>query len=201
MIHSVDGICQNKAYKFYNGEGDEISRKHFYEEKLNYKNFPLYFESDTVRFAVLFRREKEGILNDSTFQSLKNYLNTFKNEQIDSKDVIVINYLTGVPKDEQNRNYNTTWNIFDRDYIRKLNRIGDISHFWISSLDKKNLKHFYSNRIDWKKDSEDVIPKLFFPYETTYGYYIIINSEGKYYYALGEYGKYNVWEKAEEMWH
>ncbi|OEY72321.1 hypothetical protein [Salegentibacter salarius] len=199
MIYSFDSYSQNKDYKFYNEEGYQISRKEFYNKKENFKNFPLYFENDTVRFGVLFHREKKGVLSDSTFTSLKNYLNTLKSEHINSKDIIVINFLTGVPFAEQIKKSKTSWNIFDRNYLRKLNKITDVSHFWISSLEKEKLKYFYSNKVNWQKDEDNIIKKIFFPHETTYGYYILINPEGKYYYSLGEYGKYNVWEKTEEM--
>jgi len=133
------------------------------------------------------------------FNDLKNYLNTFKSDQIGSEDFIVINFLTGVSIEEQKKRSRSTWNIFDRNYIKKLNKITDVSHFWISSIDKEKLKYFYSNRVDWHKDEKNLIKKLFFPFELSYGYYIIINPEGEYYYYLGEYSKYNVWEKTEEM--
>ncbi len=199
IFSSINIYSQNKVYSFYNEEGSQITRKKFYEERENYENFPLYFENDSTRFGALFYREKYGVLNDSTFQSFKNYLNTFQTSQINSEEMIVINFLTGIPIDEQSKKSRSTWNIFDRDYLRKLNKIADISHFWISSLDKEKLKYFYSNRVNWQKDKDNFIKRIFFPHETTYGYYIIINSEGKYYYSLGEYGKHNVWKKTEEM--
>jgi len=199
IFYSTNTLSQDKVYSFYNEVGSQITRKEFYEKRENYDYFPLYFESDSLKFGALFYREKYGVLNDSIFLSLKNYLNTFQTTKINSKDLIVINYLTGIPMDEQNKKSRSTWNIFDRDYLKKLNKIADISHFWISSLDKEKLKYFYSNIVNWKKDEDDFIKRTFFPHETTYGYYIIINSEGNYYYSLGEYGKNNVWKKTKEM--
>ena len=201
LILALNCFSQNKTYKFYNVDGYEISRKKFYKEKLDNKIFPLYFQNDTIIFGVLNYREKYGVLNDTDFRQLKEYLNSFQNDQIQPNNMIVINYLTGVSVLGQNEKSRTSWNIFDGNYLRKLERIADISHFWIASLDRSKLDYFYGKKVEWKEDIENFIPRLFFPYETTYGYYIIIKPDGKYYYSIGEYGKYNVWNKAKEMNH
>ena len=200
FLFSVSGFSQNKSYNFYNEEGQRISRKEFYKTRYNRGNFPVYVENDTARFGILYYNENYGKLNDSSFKYLKNYLNDLKQVEIDSADIIVINYLTSVPDEEQKKHRTrTTWNIFDRNYTRKLERKNNVSHFWISSLEKHKLKYFYSNRINWLTDREGVIPGLFFPFDFTYGYFIIIKPDGEYYYFIGEYGKQNVWSKTEEF--
>lgn len=197
---SLFGYSQNKDYYFYNEEGRPISRKDFYKTRYNRDNFPVYLENDTARFGILYHYETYGKLNDSSYRYLRKYLGELKQTIIDSSDFIVINYLTSVPDEEQKRGgTRTTWNIFDRNYTGKLKRMDDVSHFWISSLEKQNLKYFYSRRIDWLTDKKGVIPELFFPFEFTYGYFVIINPEGEYYYHLGEYAKQFVWEKTEQF--
>ncbi|QYA26930.1 hypothetical protein G3I01_15985 [Gramella sp. MT6] len=199
IVFSFKCYGQHKAYKFYHEKGFEISRKEFYEIRNNPDYLPLYLENDTARYGVIFYREKYGLLKDSEFQNLKDYLNSLKSDGIAADDVIVINYLTGVSEAEQNKNSRTNWNIFDRNYVRKLKKITDVSHFWISPVDKEKLKYFYSNRVNWQKDNENLVKELFFPFELSYGYFIIIKPDGTYYYCLGEYSKYYVWEKTEEM--
>ena len=200
FLFCINASGQNKIYKFYGEEGQQISREKFYKTRYNGENIPMYFENDTAKFGILFYKENYGKLNDSSFRSLKNYLYDLKKVKIDSADFIVINYLTKVPGEEQKKHRTrTTWNIFDRNYVRKLKRKNNVSHFWISSLENQNLKYFYSNRINWLTDRRGVIPELFFPFEYTYGYYIIIKPNGEYYYFIGEYGKQNVWEKTREF--
>ncbi|SFC82708.1 hypothetical protein SAMN04487987_101152 [Algibacter pectinivorans] len=199
ISYSTNIFSQNTLFNFYNDEGAQITRKEFYEKRDHYETYPMYFENDSIKFGVLFDREKYGVLKDSTFQSLKNYLNTFYPSKINPKDIIVINFLTGIPINELSKKDKSSWDIFHRDYLKKLNKITDISHFWISSLEKEKLKYFHSEKVDWKKDEDNFIKRLFFPHETTYGYYIIINPKGKYYYSLGEYGKNNVWSKTRLM--
>ena len=201
LVLSITCFSQNKTFKFYDEHGIEISRQQFYQKKLNNNFYPLYFEKDTISIGVLNYREIYGVLNDTTFQQLKAYLNSFKNTQIHPEDIIVINYLTGVPENEQNKKSRTSWNIFDGNYVKQLKKIANISHFWIASLDRSKLNYFYGKQVDWKKDTENVIPRLFFPYEITYGYYIIIKPDGHYYYSIGEYTKNIVWKKTEEMSH
>ncbi|MCP9198838.1 hypothetical protein MKO06_02900 [Gramella sp. GC03-9] len=168
-----------------------MSRNEFYEPPGNNEYLAVYIEKDSITVGIRVQKEKYGRLEDSTFNALRLYLNSMNAEKIGEDDLIVINFLTGVTLEEQNRNARSSWNIFEGNYIRKLKKVADVSQYWISTLPKEKLKYFHSNKIDWKQDKQGMIPEVFSPYGLKYGYYIIIRPNGDYYYEIvnSEFGK------------
>ncbi|MUP44687.1 hypothetical protein E0K83_02880 [Gramella sp. BOM4] len=199
FIGSAATYSQNFTYRYFTEEGDELSRKEFFQPNDNNNYSAVYFEKDSLIFGVRYRREKYGTLEDSTFQKVKDYLNTLKEEPIGENDMIVINFLSYVNLEEQKKKTPSNWNIFNREYLRKLKKIDNVSQFWISRLPSEQMKHFTSERIDWKQDKQGIIPEVFSPYGLEYGYYVILTPRGDYYYYIGEYGKDRVWKMTEEM--
>lgn len=189
---------QEKPIIFYNESGEKINRQEFIKTKNYIKNLDLYFENDTTQIALLVTRQKFGKLDKNTFEKLKSYLTELTNKKIDSTQNIVINYLTAFPSKADNTKSRSTWNILDKDYLKKLHEIADINQFWINSPESDNLKYYHQNKINWIADKERLFKKLFFPYEVRYGNYILIKPDGEFYYYLGEHSKYQIWEDAKE---
>ena len=185
---------QEKQVRFYDINGKEITRDKFYKNKDYSKNLDLYFENDSIQYGLLIKRMNFGKLNKIQFGNLKKYINKLSNTKIDSTKNIVINYLSSLPKKSENSKSRATWNIFDKDYLRKLHRIAEIQQFWINSPENDNLKYFHSNTIDFISDKDKLFEKMFFPYQIYYGNYLIIKPNGLYVTYAGEYGKQSVWE-------
>ncbi len=198
ILFSCLSFGQTKPIAFYNESGEKIDKQEFIENKDYVKNLDLYFENDTTQIALLVTRKKFGQLNKNTFENLKLYLTELTDKQIDSTQNIVINYLTPLPKKDKNTSSKSAWNIFDRNYTKKLHKIANINQFWINSTECDNLEYNHSKKINWIADKDNLFSKLFFPYKVRYGNYILIKPDGKYYYYLGEHSKYQIWENAKK---
>ncbi|NIK92743.1 hypothetical protein GZ212_11325 [Mangrovimonas sp. CR14] len=198
ILFAYWGFAQEKPIVFYNESGEKVNRRKFIEAKDYSKNLDLYFENDTTQIGLLVTREKFGQLDESTFENLKSYLTELTDKTIDSTQNIVINYLTAFPKKADNTKSSSTWNVLDKDYLKKLHKIADINQFWINSPESDNLEYYHQNKINWIADKESLFEKLFFPYEIRYGNFILIKPDGKFYYYLGEHSKYEIWEKSKK---
>jgi len=198
ILISTKVFTQTKPIVFYGENDEEVTKKDFFRNRDYSKNLDLYFESDSLQFGILIKRQKFGKLDKYSFNELKSYLNKLSDIKIDSNENIVINYLSALPSKKDNIKQKSTWNILDNDYIKKLHKIADIKQFWISSPRSDNLLYHHQNKINWLKDEEDVFKEYFFPYEVRYGNYILIKPDGRYYYYLGEHSKYEIWESSEK---
>ncbi|HBH47809.1 MAG TPA: hypothetical protein DDX98_04180 [Bacteroidales bacterium] len=185
---------QEKKIKYLNENYQEIDKDEFLNGKSSKQYLDLYFESDTLIQCLLVRRKPIGRLNESQFNELKENLSI--KDKIED-DLIVIIYYPGKDRCNGMERY-STWNIFDRDYLKKLKKISDISHHWIYK-DDENLKYYYQKKIDWKKDNNQFIEKLFFKYHYPCFSCVVIDSKGNYIAYYGEFGKQTVWEIAEEL--
>ena len=191
-------LGQEKPIIFYNESGEKISKQDFVKAKDYSKNLDLYFKNDTTQIGLLVTRKKFGQLDKNTFEDLKSYLTELTEKKIDSTQNIVINYLTAYPKKNENANSKSGWNVLHRDYLKKLHKIANINQFWIHSSECDNLEYNHQKRINWTEDKDDLLKKLFFPYEVRYGNFILIKPDGKFYYYLGEHSKYQIWEDAKK---
>lgn len=189
---------QEKPIVFYNESGEKISKQNFIETKDYSKNLDLYFENDSTQIGLLVTRKKFGQLDKNTFENLKLYLTELSDKRIDSTQNIVVNYLTAYPKKNENTNSKSGWNVLQRDYLKKLHKIANINQFWIHSSECNNLEYNHQKRINWIEDKDDLLKKLFFPYEVRYGNFLLIKPDGKFYYYLGEHSKYQIWEDAKK---
>jgi|TARA_B110000908_G_C10014958_1_gene340322 hypothetical protein len=192
FLSIISGYSQEKKNKFYNESSVEISKNKFLNTHNNNKNLAIYLENDSIKFNLLINRKKSGNLNGKSFNAFKKHLDELNGTQLDSTKNKVIIYLSATPNISPNINLKTTWNIFDNDYLKKLNRIDDLEILWIHSPMRKNLEYFHSDRINWVADKGDVLKNLFFEYETSYGNFIIVKPNGQYFYYLGEFGKQHV---------
>ena len=111
--------------------------------------------------------------------------------------ITVIVYYPG--KDDCNETeINSTWSIFDKDYLKKLNKICDYNHFWVYK-DDENLKYYHPEEVKWEKDNNQFIEKTFFEFHYPCFSAVIIDENGKFISYFGEFGKSTIWELTTEL--
>jgi len=197
FVHiTLNTYGQEKQKIFINENGKEIKEQTFYNAIKSIKKRHLYFENDTLQYHVIFLKEKYGQLSKKELITLKSYLLAVSGRKIDSTENIVINYLTASSSLNESSNYGkSNWNILDRNYLRKLHKIANINQFWFHSSITENLKYYHQKRINWIVDKDNLLKRMFFPFETPYENYLLIKPNGAYYYYIGEYSKFEVWKK------
>ncbi len=199
LFLSIATFGQKKAINFYDESGKEITKEIFVKSIDHSKNIDLYFENDSLNYALLVIREKEGQLENKTFARLKNYLAELSGAPIDSTKNIVINYLSGLPK--YNGDSEPLLNLYtlESDYLKKLHRIAKIQQFWIHSPETENPEEYIKNNYNWIADKNRFFMDVFFRYEFPYGNYILIKPDGKFYFYLGEHSKERIWKSARKF--
>ncbi|WP_341220632.1 hypothetical protein [Polaribacter atrinae] len=194
LFVSFKNFGQTKSVIFHNENGEQVTKEQFYKTKDNRKNLDLYFEKDSIQYGVLIKRQRFGQLDKKTFRTLKNYVTELSDVTIDTTQNIVINYLTANTKKIDNKKSKSTWNVLDKNYLKKLHKIANINQFWINSPECDNLNYYHQNKINWITDNDDLFKKIFFPYQVKDANYILIKPDGKFYYYIGEHSKYQIWE-------
>ncbi len=187
-------FSQTKKKIFYNENFEEVTESNFYKQKNLERNLDLYFENDTLISSLLIKRKNYGQLNENIFKKLQ--INLLPDKEI-TNEITVIIYYPG--KDNCNqKERNSTWNIFDNDYLKKLNKITKYNHFWIYK-DDEDLKYYYPNQVKWVKDNNQFIEKTFFEFHYPCFSAVVIDKNGKYISYFGEFGKSTIWELATDL--
>jgi hypothetical protein len=186
--------AQKKEINFYNEIYQKIDKEEFLKYQNSLEYYDLYFENDSTFTALLVRKKNLGKLNEKEFHQLKKNLNLEENYK---KDLIVIIYYPG--KDSCNRKESRSgWNIFDRDYLKNLNKIASYSNHWIYK-NNEDLKYYYPKKVNWRKDNNQFIEKTFFKYHFPCFSFVVIDNEGNYISSFGEFGKQKVWDFSSEL--
>jgi len=180
--------------RYFDKNNVEISKSKFKNRKFGGKT--IVVSGDSINHVRLVLKEKHGKLSEMQLDKLKKYLSI--EDEINNKDkLIVIIYYPGKDKSIVIKRY-SGWNVFDKDYLRELNRISDVSHHWIYK-DDENLKYYYKGIIDWRKDNGHLIEELFFNYNYPFSSCVVINSNGSFITHYGEFGKQKVWELSKKL--
>ncbi|CAM3879369.1 hypothetical protein FLJU110815_03410 [Flavobacterium jumunjinense] len=184
---------QEKKFVFYDDTSQIVTEEEFYKKfKTGYSD--LIFENDSIIQYFLIKTINHGKLNDEDFNKVKSSL--LKEDEIEN-EIIVIVYIPG--QDSCNSKIkNSTWNIFDRDYRRKLKQITPIKHFWIYK-EGSNIKYYYPKSYRWQQDPNQLIESLFFKYHYSCCSAVVIDENGNYVTYFGEFGKREVWKIAQEL--
>lgn len=152
-----------------------------------------------ITFVLLFglkiyAQKNYGKLSEVEFKELKKSLsptNTFEN------NLTIIIYYPGRDRCNQTKE-KVGWNVFDRDYEKKLSKINSYQHFWIYK-EYGDLKYYYPKKVYWQSDKDNMVEKLFF--KTHYPCFsnVVIDQFGNYITRFGEFGKTTVWENSKEL--
>ncbi|RYE46162.1 MAG: hypothetical protein EOP48_21920 [Sphingobacteriales bacterium] len=186
----------NKGQYFFDENWKPVTFEQF-ESKIDHRvNIAVYTQNDTAVIAKITIRTERGILEQSVLEKIQHNLEAISGRQIDKNKIIIINYYPGLD------NYYpagiSKWGIYDKDYIKKVNKIAEVEQFWIYKHDK-NLRYHHGKRLNWLHDKDAMIEKTFFPNHYNYGSFAIIDTDGSYYLFFGEYGKTQVWEELENI--
>lgn len=193
LFHSVL-YSQNKTKEYYNADFENISEREFTDFSLQNNYRYNSFERDDQLIYILYQPKTKGKLSVMELKELNNSLSN--KGEIDNPITILIFYPGIDPCNHIERT--STWNIFNHDYLRKVKKITSVNHFWIYKSDE-NLKYYYPNKIDWKKDDDQIIENLFFKMPYPCGSSAVIDKDGNYILNLGEFGKQDIWEDVKEL--
>lgn len=194
LILVVTSIAYSQIKKEYylDENWKVISKQEFLKNIDHAKNIDYYTENDTAIFGKIIVRENFGKIDDAILIKVRQFLENESGLKTDPAKKIVINFYHGndeeIPAPERSRG-----NRYDRDYLKKLNKITPVNQFWVYK-DTTNLRYNHGKKLQWHHDKDLLIEKTFFPYYFKYGSFVIIDSEGNYYSFFGEYGKTTVWE-------
>lgn len=186
--------AQKNKIIYVNEQKQEIDKLEFQKLKKTDEYWDIYFQQDSLDIYLLVKRNTKGKISKNQLNQLKENLSI---KEITTNTIIVIIYYPG--KDKCNATKKTSsWNIFDKNYLKKLNKISKISHHWVYK-DSEDLKYFYKKKIDWKKDTNQFLEKLFFKYKFPCSSSVLIDANGNYITIYGEFGKQNVLQIAQEL--
>lgn len=186
--------AQTKIENFYNSDFQKISKEEFTKtSKQNGYGYNKYDLEDQIA-NILYQPKTRGKLKQGELDSLKNQLSkidTLKNEYI------VIIYYPGKDKCNQ-KNHNSNWNIFDKDFKKEIDNLSKNNVFWIYKNDK-DLKYYYPKKNNWQKDENKLIENLFFKMHYPCFSSTTIDKNGNFISNLGEFGKQNIIEDLKEL--
>jgi hypothetical protein len=200
LVSIVLIICFNSIYSqkkiatYFDENLNEINESEFNALTIqpNYQ-YNTYELNDQVA-NIAYKRKTTGKLSLEEFDLLKQALKFKGNLNNKLTVIIFIPSLDNCNKENQN----STWNVFDRDYLKKLGNISDFNHFWIYKNDE-NLKYYYPKKNNWQFDNDQVIEKIFFKMHYPCFSFVVIDEYGNYISNFGEFGKQTVWEYSREL--
>lgn len=147
-----------------------------------------YEVKDNTGKTITILSDTKGTLDEKSYDNLISQLNEISSSKIDKSKNIIINYIDDNPR-INNKNYQVPWDIFNRNLSSKLNKTKQCSHFWVINKKVTNLYYYHVNKINWLKDQNSIIKKIFFNYESLNGGFVIIKPNKEYYLKNGEYSK------------
>ncbi|PZR19643.1 MAG: hypothetical protein DI539_13390 [Flavobacterium psychrophilum] len=187
--------AQSKKELYFDTDSTAITKNEFIKRTDHAINVGGSVEKNGVVINKLFIRKKIDTLVPEKYIQLRKYLN-MSGSNFDNQ-IIVINYYSGLDTVLPNEG-RSQWNLYNKNYAKKLKKMGNISQFWIYKYDK-NLSHHHADEINWHHDKSGLIEKTFFPYHFNFGSCAVILPNGKYYTYFGEYGYDEVFAGIDEL--
>lgn len=185
---------QSKKELFFDIDSIPITKNEFLKRTDHTVNIGGTTEKNGIIINKLFLRKQFGTLSSDQYKKLKNYLRQTSSEP--SNNIIVLNYYSGL--DTVNPNEKSSWNIYYKSYSKKLNKMGDITQYWIYKYDE-NLSYHHADEINWQRDTSGLIEQTFFSFHFNAGSCAVILPNGNYYTYFGEYGPDEVYTGIEEL--
>lgn len=184
----------NDKTKYFDENDLEISKSKF-DDMLS-TNKLLDIPGDSVNHKKLTLREKRGKINDR--KALGLLFEKELNQKLDSNKPIVIIYHPGKDACNSSSTTNKQWikNWYGQ-LEEGLNQVAQIKPIYIYK-ENNGLKK-YDGILEWKKDPEGIVERLFFEHHYPCSSFVIISKNGEYISYFGEFAKEYVWEAAELM--
>jgi len=184
----------NNKTKYFDENNLEISKSKF--NHIRSTNKLLEIPGDSVNHKKLTLREKRGkIINRNLLEAL---LEQQIKRELNSDKPIVIVYYPG--KDPCNSSGSAT-----KEFIKSwfgqledgINQIAEIKPIYIYK-DNAGLEK-YHGVLNWHKDPEGTIERLFFENHYPCSSFVVISKDGNYISYFGEFGKEYLWEATQLM--
>ncbi|MEZ4802834.1 MAG: hypothetical protein R2797_08670 [Gelidibacter sp.] len=197
LLATLKMYSQEKKIYYYNDGWKKISENRFKRNFSSKKYLMQTFEVDTAYINVSFKRKNYGLLKNNEFENLISTLQAHTNKDLKNSKLIVINYYPGSDNCNKTK-VPSTWNVYDTDYVKELDKITTVSQFWIYKIDE-NLENNHKDRLKWMEDKNRIVEKQFFKYHFLCGSFVVIDNQGNFISYYGEYAKQTVWEIAKEL--
>ena len=195
LIYSCSVTKTGKETTRYFDENNvEISKSKF--NRIRSTNKLLDIPGDSINHKKLTLREKRGKINDR--KSLELLLEKATDRGLDSDKPIVIIYYPGKDRCNSSGTTNTEWiKSWYGQLEDGLNQVAEVKPLYIFK-DNDGLEK-YNGILNWKKDPEKTIERLFFEYHYPCSSFVVISKNGDYISYFGEFGKEYVWEATQIM--
>ena len=195
LIYSCSVTKTGKETTRYFDENNvEISKSKF--NQIRSTNKLLDIPGDSINHKKLTLREKRGKINDR--KSLELLLEKATDRELDSDKPIVIIYYPGKDRCNSSGTTNTEWiKSWYGQLEDGLNQVAQVKPLYIFK-DNDGLEK-YNGILNWKKDPEKTIERLFFEYHYPCSSFVVISKNGDYISYFGEFGKEYVWEATQIM--
>lgn len=192
FLFTISLYGQNLKEYYYDSKNNPVT-KFNYHKLIDHKiNLGVSIKDTAVTYRIVNRIDI-GKLDSIVHQNLKNHLFESYGLEVDDKQFIVINYVSGYPSLDMQKG-RSQWSIFNKIYIKKLNKKINCKQIWIYDAIQENLKSYSFKHIVWHKEKNNYIKNLFYPYTFNYGNVTIIDPSGEHYSYFGEYGPDSVFE-------
>ena len=142
-LFNLNGVlAQEKKTYFFNEKFDLLNETDFKKLTDDKERFEVMYETDTAFITLSYKAVIRGHLEKEAFDSLKSALKNSSKEDFKTDGFIVIDYNPGISVCNTSNKGISSWNIYDKDYIRKLNKIHPSTHLWICGFTNlKVMKH------------------------------------------------------------
>lgn len=185
--------CSSSKTTYFDNNNVEISKSKFKQILSEHEFFEI--PGDSTNQKKLISREERGDISNRGI--LEKKLQEQINHNINSSQPLVIIYYPGKdPCNSTGGSTNTNW-------IRRwygeledgLKQIGDIKPVYVYKSNEG--LHNYNGIINWNKDPEGRVERLFFEHHYPCKSFVVISKDGDYISYFGEFAKEYVWEAAQ----
>lgn len=187
-----DTIAPNIRY--FDENDKEISESMF--NRVRSTGIMLDIPGDSIHHRKLTFREMEGTINDR--KGLQLLLENATNIKLDSGKPIVVIYYPGA--DSCNSTGTTDSRYIKKWYQKLEDRLyekAQVKPLYIYK-DYDGLQKFHGI-LQWNKDPEGVIERLFFKHHYPCYSFVVISKDGDFISYFGEFGKGSVWKATERL--
>ncbi len=184
----------NEKTKYFDENNVETSKSKFNQNLST--NKLLEIQGDSVNHKKLVLREKRGQINNR--EALESMLKKAINQELDSNKPIVIIYYPG--KDPCNSSGTTDKERIQNWYAQLEDGLFQVAQVKPIYIYKENDGlNKYDGILEWKKDPEGIVERLFFEHHYPCSSFVTISKNGDYICYFGEFGKEYVWEATQIM--
>ncbi|TPV35415.1 hypothetical protein FJ651_00400 [Paucihalobacter ruber] len=185
---------KDKKIRYFDENNVEISKSKF--NRIRSTNRLLDLPGDSINQKKLTKRENRGRIDDRA--SLELLLENATNREIDSVKPIVVIYYPGKDPCNSSGTSDSTWVRNWHGQLEKgLMQVANVKPIYIYK-DNDGLE-MYNGLINWYKDPERTIEKLFFKHHYPCNSLVVIAANGNYVSYFGEFGMEYVWKATQMM--